>query len=774
VAVSDCQFAAADKLHPLVHRILRHPTPLWTLLTAVGIAVACSGGAGDPGAERPLFDGAHQPDLLLEAKEIAWTPSTSGNRMLTGWWPWRRKPGAPLQLLPTAGSGSFEITQLEDRPRRLILDLSVAPEAVGRQVGVRVAGHSLAADLPLAERLEIDLPADLPLGRVPVELYLGEQQDVALRKIAIGPSLRPGEATFEGGDLLQTGASLVDVVRPVAAGSRLRGRFIPPAGAGAEQRFRLLVERETGSRTAFEWGPRPWWPFDGARDFDLALGAKQEGELVRIRLLALGQGPAGRWEGLRLVDPAASAPAAAPPSRTLAVTPPPAAPRIVLLYVMDALRADRIGHLGGPAGVSPTVDRLAAEGATFTNYLTVAPNTVPSVKTMLTGVRFLRDGGGKLPLGPVTLPERFAAAGYATALITGNGNLSAWNGLTRGFDYAPRWTHIAAEPQPGEALADYNDNAARCHHAALQWLDQTEPERAFLHLQTIHPHNPYDPPEPFRSRYTAGIASTIDGSTDTLLHLEHLRMTATEADEQRLRGLYTASVAYNDSELGKLMAALLERYPPDEILIVLTSDHGDELFDHGGLLHGYTLYEEQLRAPLVFWWPGHITPRTLDRAVDTVDLHQTLATLVPDPTSIETGGEALWDDLLGEAHPATPGRALDRHEVRFAAASSLEGGIFMARSERYKLLWAPRQGEEWGMGQGLGRGRDVELVFDLAEDPEERKNLAGEDILEVAWLRERLLRWIVLGELAEPQEGPEEPTLDEETRRNLRALGYIQ
>lgn len=747
--------------------------PLWALLAAVGTAVACSGGRVDSEGVRPLFDGAHQPDILLEAPEIGFAPSTSGNRLLTGWWPWRRKPGAPLQLLPTAGSGSLEITQLADRPRRLSLDLSVDPSGLGRQVGVRVAGHSLTAPLPLAEHLEIELPAGLPLGRVPVELYLGERQDVALREVTMDSSLRPGKATFEEDDLLQSGASLVDVVRPVGPGSRLRGRFVPPREAGSDQRFRLVVERQAGSRTAFEWRPRGWWPFGGARDLDVALGAEQDGELVRIRLLALGDGPPARWQDLRLVDPASLNAATQRPVATPAVPPPPA-PRIVLLYVMDALRADRIGHLGGPEGVSPTVDRLAAEGATFTNYLTVAPNTVPSVKTMLTGVRFLRDGGGKLPPGPVMLPERFAAAGYATALITGNGNISAWNGLTRGFDYAPRWTHIATERQPGEPRPSYNDNAARCHLATLQWLDQVTPERAFLHIQTIHPHNPYDPPEPFRSRYTAGIDSTIDGGTETLLHLEHLRMTATEADEQRLQGLYTASVAYNDSELGKLLAALLERYPPEEVLVVLTSDHGDELFDHGGLLHGYTLYEEQLHAPLVFWWPGHITPRSVGRAVDTLDLHQTLATLVADPASVGTGGTALWDDLLSEFPPAVSSPELDRREVRFAAASSLEGGIFMARSERYKLVWAPRQGEEWGMGQGLGRGRDVELVFDLAEDPGERSNLAGTDILEVAWLRERLLRWIVLGELAEPQEGPEEPTLDEETLRNLRALGYIQ
>jgi arylsulfatase A-like enzyme len=721
--------------------------------------------AGCRGGEVPggyLLDGGHQPDVLVESRKIALTPETSGNRVLSGWWPWRRKPGDAVQLLPVEGEGRFEITTLVQRPRSLVLDLSVAEGAVGRRVGLRVAGRSVPADLQLEPRMEIPLPRELPLGRVAVDVYLGNR-DVAVREAAIRPTLPPGQATIDNRDLLQSGASLVDLVRPLGErATRLVGHFVPPEGAGNEQEFHLLVQRE-GEAAESPWAWKPtWWRPDalGTRiDIDLPAGER----FVRIRLLALGDGPAGRWQGLRLVEAEDPAPVEAAAD----VFAPPSSPRIVVLYVMDALRADHIGHLGGPEGISPTIDRLASEGTTFTNYLTVAPNTVPSVKTLFSGRVYLQGGTRRLEADAVTLAERFGAAGYGTALLTGNGNISPSRGLTRGFDFAPSGLLVAGDPVPSEVL--YNDNAERCHRSALAWLDGVRPEKAFLHIQTIHPHNPYNPPRPYVERYAAGTGSTIDGRTRTLLDIRQQRRDVDAEDEKRIAGLYAGAVAYNDRHLADFLAALLERYPGEEILFIFTSDHGDELFDHGGVLHGYTLYEEQLHVPLVFWWPGRIPPQRLATAVDTLDLHYSLATLVSEPGSVLAGGNSLWPQLLGSV---TAGARDRGKEVRFAAASSLEGGIFMARSERYKLLWAPRVGAEWGMGQGRGRGRDAELVFDLVNDREERYNLAGEDRLEVAWLRERLLRWVEVGDRLQPGESLDE--FDEETLRSLRALGYIQ
>jgi arylsulfatase A-like enzyme len=733
-----------------------------SLLALAALLLAACASEAPPGSAY-LLDGAHQPDVLVESKTLAFPPDIGGNRALTNWRPFQRRHGAALELLPVNGEGRFEIVTLIPRPRQLVLDAVVAASGLGRRVGLRVAGHSELIDLPLAPRMELALPANLPLGRTSVDVYLGDFEDVSVRQAALRPALPAGEVSIDGHDVIQTGYSLVDVVRPVPAGTRLVGRFLPPDGARADQAFELRVEHEGKGEQLFEWEPR-WWQWGGhGAKIDLELTAEPTDSrdrgpsFARFRLLARGEGPPGRWQGLRLVAPPAPAP---PPMEASAPSPP----RIVVLYVMDALRGDHIGYLGGPAELSPTIDRLAAEGAAFTNYFTIAPNTVPSMKSLFSGRVFLQGGTRRLPADAVTLAERFTTAGYETALLTGNGNVSASRGLSAGFGFTPRSLMVSGDPEPSEVA--YNDNAERCHSAALAWLDAVQPEKAFLHIQTIHPHNPYNPPEPYVERYAAGSGSRIDGRTRTLLDIRQQRRTVNADDEERIQGLYSGGVAYNDAELAHFVGELTARYPREEILLIFTSDHGDELFDHGGVLHGYTLYEEQLHVPLVFWWPRHVAPHTVKTAVDTLDLHRTLATLVSPADSVTAGGDSLWPLVLQGAEGGA-GKV-----VRFAAASSLEGGIYMARSARYKLLWAPRVGADWGMGQGLGRGRDAELVFDLANDPGEHHNLAGEDILEVAWLREGLRRWIDVGEKVLPGEDLDE--IDEETRRSLRALGYIQ
>jgi arylsulfatase A-like enzyme len=330
--------------------------------------------------------------------------------------------------------------------------------------------------------------------------------------------------------------------------------------------------------------------------------------------------------------------------------------------------------------------------------------------------------------------------------------------MDRGFE------HTAEEViLDGDSRADgpgFNDNAARVHAAALSWLRSLPPgAKAFLYLHTIHPHNPYDPPVPFRSRFTAGIASSIGGDTRTLTGIKRKRIALSAMDREKLKGLYTGSFAYNDAELGRFLTALSTWAPPSQTLVAVTSDHGEELFDHGGVLHGYTLYEEMLRVPLILWAPGRLRPAVVAAPADTLDLHATLVDLAgPDP-----GGRRQGESLLGRADP-------DR-ELRLAAASSLRGGIYAAWSGRFKLVWAPRTGMGWGMGEGLGRSRDPEYLFDLVKDPRETVNLAGTGTLEAAWLRSRLLAWVERGRPA--LEEPEQIPMDRETRDRLRALGYV-
>jgi arylsulfatase A-like enzyme len=739
-------------------------SPLLVLLASFLSLAACERpGENIGGPVRPLIDGEHALDVLTETKDLAVPPALGGNRFLSGWWPWKT-PRGQVVLSPTGPEARLEIVSLGGgRPRTLVIDLLDGP--AGGQVRVKAAGRA-AGTFPVRNPIEVPLPADLPLGRVPIDLAFdpGPHNVVAA---AVRPFLPAGEVRVQGKDVAQSGDSLVDFVRPAIPNARLMGDFVPPDHPEPGQRFELILEREDGTPIRhFSWSPSFWNRLRGTRAISLPLGDAEglaRSRLVRVRLLARGTGPAGRWQRLALAGGTAAPAVSASPSPKAAVLKPP--PRLVILYVMDALRADTVGCLGGPPGLSPTLDALAREGMSFFNHRSVAPNTLPSTKALFTGRAFVSRGGWKLmPEDGPTLAEMFRRAGYHTGLFSGNPYVSSAYQTDRGFEHAAREVLMEGdeeEPGPG-----YNDSAARAHTAALAWLRSLPPgSKAFLYIHTIHPHNPYDPPEPHRSRWTAGIPSRIDGSTGTLTAIQHGRLTPTEPDRRRLRGLYNASFAYNDAELAGFLKEVSFWAPPRDTLVAVTADHGEEHFDHGGVLHGFTLYKEMLRIPLILWAPGRLPAMPVKARTSTLDLHATLRQLCG--LQAPPGAPAVSGrPLLAVAQGADSGE-----EIHLAAASSLKGGIYAAIAGRWKVIWAPRAGLGWGQGEGIGHGHDPEYLFDLDADPGETVNLAGHGDLTAAWARSRLLAWIEggRGDDGEAKEAPVDP----ETLNRLRALGYI-
>ncbi len=725
--------------------VMKRSSPL---LTAALLALALAGCGGEkPGSIRLLMDGEHAPDALIEEREIARPPALGGNRFLTGWWPSKR--GKELLLRPDPPSARLQVVNLGDAPRTLYLDLQRPPATPGK-VHVRASGRNLGA-FPLADPTEIHLPGDLPEGRVNLDLTF--DRDIRVLGAGIRPALPAGKVAGRGADIVQSGESLVDVVRRVTPGTELTGTFVPPDSPGKDQRFEITILLEDGSPVRhFAWSPSFWNRLLGDKKIELPLGDTDG--WVRIRLRARGTGPAATWKRLGL-----SGGKTVRPRSEAAVSFPK--PRLVIVYVMDALRADTVGVLGGPPGVSPTYDRLAREGMLFRNHRSVAPNTIPSTKSFFTGHPFVSRGGWKLlPEDGATLAERFRAAGYHTGLFSGNVYISPAYGTDRGFEHVAEDVLIegySAEQPP------FNDNAARAQAAALRWLASLpKGARAFLYIHTIHPHNPYDPPEPFRSRFTAGIPSNIDGSTETLWDIKQKRRETTPADRRRLRGLYNGSFAYNDAELAGFVEQLGAWAPPGETLLALTADHGEEHFEHGGVLHGFTLFEEQLRIPLVLWAPGRIAPSRVDQRTDTLDLHATLVDLCGLAKQDGTSGRQLLRVARGETGDY----------IHLAAASSVRGGIFSALHGRWKVVWAPRTGASWGQGDSLGRSREPEYLFDLEKDPGERVNLAGDGDLEAAWLRERLLAWVKKNRDVGGGAHSDQPPMDPKTLERLKALGY--
>ena len=766
--------------HPPSSRWWGAPLLLATLL----VSASCGPTPPPPAstAGEPLIPPRLVPDPLVEQRRLDTPPSREGNRFLGGWWPASPVDGdEPLELLALAEGSRLEIVQLAARRRTLRLDFERAPTGLEAVLSHRGRELDRAA---LTEPVEIDLPADLPTGRVVLDLRFepraendeedendekrseGALADPVVVAGSVVPVLPAGSLEWDGQDVVQSGWSRLDVVRHSHGPVRLLGSFVPPETPTPGQRFHLEREGEDGrverllSFDEQTWGQGFWGHLFGSRpasNFELDLGPREG--FVRLRLVAEGEGPKATWRGLRWVDPAAGV---APPAK---VVPAPAAqpPRLVVVYVMDALRADAVGHLGGPPGITPHLDRLASEGVTFTAHHAVAPNTLPSTLALFTG-RTVRHAGqlGRLAKdGPTTLAEHFRAAGYTTALFSGNNYAGPSFGTDRGFD------HVTVQGMtPG---APYNDNAEVLHRAALDWLAQRDrEERLFLYFHVVHPHNPFAPPPELASPFLSEAARTsaIEGSTAVLLGLRKRRLTARPADQERLRGLYHGAQAHVDREIGELVRSLEERFDPADQLLAFTSDHGEELFDHGGVLHGYTLYQEMMRIPLVLWSPGRLPPRRVETLTDTLDFRSTLLALCglsPEPSS---EGHSLADGLISlpGTWVGTPGE-----EVLFASAASVKGGLYSARSQRWKVVRAPRHGRAWGMGQRLGRTWDAEYLFDLEADPEERTNLAGLGDLEAAWLRSRLLAWID----TRVETNTEEVELDAETRQQLEALGYL-
>lgn len=719
-------------------------------VSLVAGVLLCGLAGCDRGPEvRLLLDGHHAPDVLTEQRRIAHPPSLGGNRFLHGWWPWSYERRLALSPPVLGAKVRMEVVHLGGEARTLLLD--VVQEAPRRTVRVWAAGRDLGA-FPLTDPVRVALPADLPIGRVPIDLEF-QRGPRGVLAAGVEPSRPAGKVRLDGADVVQSGDSLTDFVHRVSGGETLVGTFVPPGEPRPGQRFELIVEREPGQPVQrFAWASAD----SGEEERRIALPVGASPGFVRVRLLARGAGPEGRWERLGLTGGTGTA----EPGEVVAQEPPSQgpkkAPRVVIVYVMDALRADAVGQ----PGVSPTFDRLAREGVSFRHHRSVAPNTIPSTKALFTGRPVVT--GGDLRLGRhdgTTLAERFRGAGYRTGLFSGNIYVSPSFGTDRGFEHVAREVLMDADNAGPDAL---NDNAAQAHTAALSWLRTLDPgERAFLYFHTIHPHNPYAPPEPYRGMFTGGIRSSIDGSTETLMAVRKGGKSAGPADRERLRGLYKGSFAFNDAELGQFLEQVKRWAPPGEVMVVLTSDHGEELFDHGGVLHGYTLYEEMLDIPLVFWWPGQLRPAVVEAPTDTLDVNATLV------------------ELCGLGRPEGSGRPLlsrppkEEGYIHLAAASSVIGGIYSAQAGRWKLVWAPRFGTEWGMGDGSGRSRDPEYLFDLEKDPGERVNLAGENSLEVAWLRSRLLAWIQRyrdDRGGEPVHKPQ--PVDAETERRLRALGY--
>ena len=399
----------------------------------------------------------------------------------------------------------------------------------------------------------------------------------------------------------------------------------------------------------------------------------------------------------------------------------PAPPNIVLILV-DTLRHDHLSSYGYGRTTSPRIDALLAEkGVLFEDAYAQAPWTLPSVVSMMTGrypTELLpeRQAAFRIPDHVPSISEMLGELGYETAAFYANPALHAGTGFGRGFD-----TFFA----PPASFDWFERHADDLSNRLLPWLRAHREEPFFLYAHYLDPHDPYDNPDLVdgQSPFNPGYEGEVTGHSVHRIYGGFDPLPDPSRDVPQLTALYDSEIAYVDRFVGKLLEAL----GPEVLsstLVIFTSDHGEELYEHGGWKHGQSLYEEQIHVPLLMRWDGRLPAgRRVEGTVELLDIV---------PTVMAAAGGArdpLWqgEDLL----PAAEGRAPLRRRAAFfqhLAAGPLRAGAVL---DRHKLIFFNRQEpfdppdafQAYLWQKDLSRFQEVEL-YDLAADPREERNLA--------------------------------------------------
>ncbi|MEE4271613.1 MAG: sulfatase [Thermoanaerobaculales bacterium] len=436
----------------------------------------------------------------------------------------------------------------------------------------------------------------------------------------------------------------------------------------------------------------------------------------------------------------------------------------VLMLTVETLRADHLSCYQGSVS-TPAMDTLARDGVLFERALAPAPWTVPSLASILTGLEPLVHGTttAKSALDPqlTTIAERLGNVGYRTAALTDNPFVRLAR-LGRGF------THFNPYPKnwggpvhrrflrpifqlPGvPAWCRQEVTARELTDEAIDWIQRHGNERFFLWLHYFDPHQPYTPPPEF---------SSLPPHAHPRIDLQRIRMGYDRVDPElrsRLQTLYRDEIRFTDHSIGRLLRALRDLGHYEDTLIVFTSDHGEEFWEHGGLEHGHTLYDELLRVPLVVKpaRPGASGLR-LSAPVSIVQIVPTLLELL----SLE-GSDQYLPSLAGHWRDDLPPPA-----VRPLYASSLSVGEprTAVTSGGYKLI-------RWDHS-------DIEELYNIATDPRERHNLSFVEPEVLAHHRELLESFTQAASRLGHQLRGEAEThryFDPDKSQQLKALGYVE
>lgn len=447
-------------------------------------------------------------------------------------------------------------------------------------------------------------------------------------------------------------------------------------------------------------------------------------------------------------------------------SPADARPNVVVI-VLDTVRADALSCYGNTEPLTPHVDAVARDGTRYATTYATCFWTLPSHASLLTGLYPSEAGAtsetNHLPEAVETLAERLRRDGYATGAVVRNPWLSVERGFAQGFDvFVEAWRTTEVPEIEAEHAAV---------GAAVEWMAERarEPAPFFLFVNLNLAHLPYTPSDEALQH-----VATREWPPD---HVERMRgiesgwghltgrLELQASDYELLRELYHAEVWLLDAMVGELDRALHELGVADRTVLVVTSDHGENLGEHGRIDHVLSMYEPTVRVPLVIRGPGIPAGDVVTEPVSLVDVTPALlaACSVPDRdasgASRSNGASPFTRDAVyaENRRPVNGVRLLERWFPDFDA-SSIDHPMRMVRSGSDKLIWTADVGTE---------------LYDLDTDPGESLDLSGrrsdrrDDLLAI-------LRQWALGQRPVAGQVPEVAGRDRENLERLRRLGYVE
>jgi len=392
-------------------------------------------------------------------------------------------------------------------------------------------------------------------------------------------------------------------------------------------------------------------------------------------------------------------------------------PRNVLLISVDTLRTDHLNWDGYPTRITtPTIDTFFEGGLAFSNHYSCSSWTFPSMLCALTGMDQLTMGfwpnnstaggdPGAAPRSLNMLAEFFDDRGYHTILSSGSGFLGGAESETdQGFDVGKGTFGVPTTTLIEDAVGYLEDHLQ--DDPGVPWM---------MHLHLMDPHAPYDPPEEYLTEIQdlpelENDLTTEEGVTGLWSRFESLSEEAQNIAMQHLLVNYDGSIRYSDDQIKLFLDQLEALGAMENTLIVFFSDHGEEFHEHGNFNHGYTAYEEVIRAPLAFYMPGNLQPYKLDALTSHEDLVPTLFTIM---------GWELEDSFTGA--PA----GLTDHDYLFNLSWRDDKTIQSVTDGQEKLIF--RWGETVTIGPANGGetlGPETQkLLFDMSTDRMEQVNL---------------------------------------------------